>query len=82
MIIFEKIDTERHRRDMNLCKPVSQPDATGFSGAAPDEMETKPSAFFADYSEEHSTPAKSVPIAKLISRIAAQKSAISKDKEA
>ena len=81
MTIFEKIDTQRHRRDINLCKPVSQPDATGFSGIAPNEIEAKPSAFFADYSEEHSTPAKSVPIAKSISRIAAEKPAISKDKE-
>lgn len=81
MSIFEKIDTERHRRDINLCKPVSQPDATGYSGVGPDEMAAKPTAFFADYSEEHSTPAKPGLLAKSISRIAGQKAAISKDKE-
>ena len=81
MTIFERIDTERHRRDINLCKPVSQPDATGFSGVSPDQIEARPSAFFADYSEEHSTPGKPEPIAKSISRIGAQKPAISKDHE-
>lgn len=81
MTISERVDTQRHRRDINLCPPVSQPDATGFSGEAPDEIETIPSAFFADYSEEQSTPPESSPIAKSISRSAAQKPAISKDKE-
>ena len=81
MSIFEKIDTERHRRDINLCKPVSQPDATGFSGVEPGAIEAKPSAFFADYSEEHSVPEKSVPIAKSIGRIAPQKPTISIDKK-
>jgi hypothetical protein len=66
MKIFERIDMQRHRRDINLCKPVSQPDATGFSGAGPDEIEATPSAFFSDHSEENSTPAKSLPIAKSI----------------
>ena len=80
MTIFERIDIQRHRRDINLCKPVSQPDATGFSGVGPDEIEAKRSAFFSDYSEEHSTPAKSVPIAKSISGAAAQKPATSKSK--
>jgi len=79
MTIFERIDRQRHRRDINLCKPVSQPDATGFSGVAPDEIQ--PPSFFADYSEEHSTSEKSAPIAKSIGRVAAQKPAISKDKE-
>ena len=82
MTIFEKIDMQRHRRDINLCKPVSQPDATGFSGVAPDEIETKSSsAFFADYTEEHSSPAKSVPIAKSIGRSGTQMPAMSKEKE-
>lgn len=69
MTIFEKIDTQRHRRDINLCKPVSQPDATGFSGAVPDEIEAKPSVFFSDYSAEHSTPVKSIPIVKSIRKL-------------
>jgi len=60
MSIFEKIDTERHRRDINLCRPISQPDATGFSVAEPDEIKPNPSAFSDDYSREHAIPAKSV----------------------
>ena len=75
MPIFEKIDMERHRRDINLCKPVSQPDATGYSGVEPDENRTIPSPLFADFSEEHSTPATAT-----IAR-APQKPAISRDKE-
>jgi hypothetical protein len=82
MTIFEKINTERHRRDINLCRPVSQPDATGFSGTEPDATDAKPSAFFADCPEEHSAPEKSVPIAKSIAQFAAEKPAQSKDKEA
>jgi len=60
MSIFEKIDTERHRRDINLCRPVSQPDATGFSGAEPEAIELIPSAFIEDYSTEHTIHGKSV----------------------
>jgi len=36
MSIFEKIDTTRHQREIHLCKPLSQPDATGFSEAETD----------------------------------------------
>ena len=81
MSIFERIDRERHRRDINLCKPVSQPDATGFSGVEPDAIEAKPSALFAEYSEEHSVPENSGLIAKSIGRIAPQKPVISQDKK-
>jgi hypothetical protein len=81
MTIVEKTDSQRHRRDINLCKPASVPDATGFSGVAADETEIKPSVFFADSAEENSTPSKSVPISSSIGRITAQKPAISKDKE-
>ena len=44
MSIFEKIDTARHRRDINLCKPQSEPDATGFSWAEPDTGTDPPEA--------------------------------------
>jgi hypothetical protein len=60
MSIFEKIDTQRHRRDINLCKPASLPDATGFSVAEPDAIKSTPSAFFDDYRKEHTIPARSV----------------------
>lgn len=82
MTIFEKIDTHRHRRDLDLCKAVSQPDATGFSGVVPDEAEAKPCAFFADDIEEDSLEAKSAPIAKSTGNTAAQEPTISKDKRA
>jgi len=60
MSIFEKIDTTRHRRDINLCKPVSQPDATGFSVEEPDATKLNPPAFSDDCSGEHTIPGKSV----------------------
>jgi hypothetical protein len=60
MSIIEKSDVERHRRDINLCRPVSQPDATGFSVAEPGAIKPNPSAFSDDYSREHSMPGKSV----------------------
>ena len=50
MSIFEKTDIERHWRDINLCKPVRQPDATGLSGAEPDAIDPNPSAFIEDHS--------------------------------
>ena len=60
MSIFEKMDTERHRRDINLCKPVRRPNATGLSGAEPDAIEPNPSAFIEDYSAERTIPDESV----------------------
>jgi len=79
MSIFEKIDTARHRRDINLCRPVSQPDATGFSVAEPDAI---PMSF--EYSaEEPPIPAKSVtPIANSVRRLNLQGPATSKSTEA
>ena len=60
MSIIEKSDVERHRRDINLCRPVSQPDATGFSVEEQEAIEPNPSAFFDDSSREHAVPGKSV----------------------
>lgn len=82
MSIFEKIDMGRHRRDINLCKPVSQPDATGYSGVEPGAIEVIPSVSFADNSGEDSIPGRPEPIVKPTGRIVAQEPAISKDKEA
>ena len=79
MAIFEKIDRQPDRRDTNLCKPVSQPDATGFSGVSSDETDATPCAFFADDSEEDSLQQNSVPIAGSIGDTAAQKPGISND---
>lgn len=66
MTIFEKIDTARHRKDINLCRPVSQPDATGFSVAEPNAIEPGPSTFSDDYSGEQTVPGKSVTPAGFI----------------
>lgn len=72
MRIFEKIDTARHRRDINLCRPVSQPDATGFSGAEPEAIEPIPPARIEDYSTERPMPDKSAtPILVMGSQAAA-----------
>ena len=60
MGIFEKIDTERHRRDINLCKPVRQQDATGFSAAEPNAVEASPSDLVEDPSGEQALPQKAV----------------------
>ena len=62
MSIFEKVDAEHRRNDIDLCKPVSQSDATGLSGVEPGPIEAKRSAFFADYSEEHSIPGQFAPM--------------------
>jgi len=82
MSIFEKIDTERHRRDINLCKPASQPDATGFSVAEPDVI-PNPSSSFQVPSEESNIPPKTVtPIAHSLRRFNSQTPAVSKRTEA
>jgi hypothetical protein len=60
MKIFEKRDTERHRRDINLCKPLTQPDATGFSGDETQAIEPNPSALVEDYPGEHTCSGDSV----------------------
>jgi hypothetical protein len=77
MSIFEKIDTARHRRDIYLCRPVSQPDATGFSGAEPDAI-PNPSGSLEDSLEEPVIPVKSVtPLANSAHRLNPQKPPVS-----
>ncbi len=60
MKIFEKIDTARHRRDINLCRPVSQPDATGFSVDETETIQPNPSALVEEHTEEHTSSGNSV----------------------
>jgi hypothetical protein len=82
MPIFKKIDTERHRRDIFLCGPVSQPDATGFSVADPDAI-SNPSVSFDDFSQEPTIPAKTVtPIANSVRRLNPQRPLVFKSTEA
>jgi hypothetical protein len=62
MTIIEKRDVKnhlslRHSRDIHLCEPLSQPDATGYSLAEADAARANPSAFADDYSAEHTTAA-------------------------
>lgn len=45
----------RFRTKIHLCEPVSQPDATGFSGADPDAIAANPSGFSEDFVREHSS---------------------------
>jgi len=57
MSIIEKKDKEshlsqRHRRDIFLCEPLSQPDATGYSVVLPDAAGTNPPRFADDYAAE------------------------------
>jgi len=60
MTIFEKIDTVRHRRDINLCKPVSQPSTAEVSPAEPGASKPKPATFLKHSTTESAIPANSV----------------------
>ena len=60
MTIFEKIDTERHRRDINLCKPVIQPSTVEVFPAEPDASKPKTPAFLKHSTTESAIPANSV----------------------
>jgi hypothetical protein len=62
VIITEKRDVKkhlssRHYRDIYLCEPVSQPDATGYSVAEAEAITANPPAFADDYSAEHTIDA-------------------------
>jgi len=59
MPIFPKIDRERHRKDIFLCSPVSQPDATGFSGTE-SEGTANDSESFEGSLQGRTIPAKAV----------------------
>ena len=66
MSVIRKIDVERRRKEINLCGPVGQPAETSFSVAVPVSPDTNVSAFFEDYSGEHSIPGKSAMPTKLM----------------
>lgn len=60
MSLTMKSDVKNHlslhfRTKIHLCEPVSQPDATGFSGADPDAIAANPSGFGEDFVREHSS---------------------------
>lgn len=53
----------RFRTKIHLCQPGSQPDATGYSVAEPDAIETNPSNFSEDFVAEHSSSGAAVAAA-------------------
>lgn len=67
MSILEKIVIGRHHRDINLSRASELARCNRLFRAESEAIEAKPPAFFADYSDEHSTPGNPVPIAKSIS---------------
>jgi hypothetical protein len=68
MSLIKKSDVKNHlspryRTKIHLCRPLSQPDATGYSVAEPDAIKTNPSDFTTDFVAEHSSSATSpVPV--------------------
>ena len=56
----------RFRTTIHLCEPVSQPDATGFSGAEPAAVAANPPNFANDFVGEHSSAGEAgVPVSSL-----------------
>lgn len=84
MSIIEKKDVKnhlslRHSKDIYLCEPLSQPDATGYSVVEPDAVRANPSAFADDYSAEHTIAAiPATPSANLADPMDTQAPEISK----
>jgi hypothetical protein len=69
----------RDSTKIHLCEPVSQPDATGFSGAESEAINTNPSVFAKDFVAEHSSSGTAVAQGnRLISSFGSQAPAISK----
>ena len=69
----------RDSTKIHLCEPVSQPDATGFSGAEPETIEANPSGFPEDFVAEHSSSGSAVAQDNsLISSFGSQAQAASK----
>ena len=65
MSLVKKSDVKNHllspyRTQIHLCKPESQPDATGFSGAESDTIKADPSTFSEDFVAEHSSSGAAV----------------------
>lgn len=60
MSLIKKSDVKnhlspRHRTQIHLCQPESQPDATGFSGADSGAIKVDQSVFAEDFIAEHSS---------------------------
>ena len=84
MSIVKKSDVKnhlsaRHRTQIHLCQPESQPDATGFSAAESGAAESGPSIFTEDFLAEHSSSRKPVaPASRAAGAAASQASAAAK----
>lgn len=64
MSLIKKSDVKnhlsaRHQNRIHIA-PVSQPDATGFSGANPEAIEADRSVFNRDFTGDHTTSGKSL----------------------
>jgi hypothetical protein len=71
MSLIKKSDVKNHlspryRTKIHLCRPASQPDATGYSVAEPDAIKANPSDFAEDFVVEHSSSATSPAPADLV----------------
>ncbi|HEV2487028.1 MAG TPA: hypothetical protein VGT08_15980 [Terracidiphilus sp.] len=65
MTLIKKRDVKRHfaarrRARTHPFIPASQPDATGFSGPAPDAIPLNPAGFVKDFLGDHSVPVEPI----------------------
>jgi hypothetical protein len=65
MSLIKKSDVKNHMRPpfltkIHLCRPESQPDATGYSVPEPGTTNANRSGFSADFVGEHSSPGASL----------------------
>jgi hypothetical protein len=65
MSLIKKSDVKNHlspryRTKILLCRPLSQPDATGYSVAEPAGIKANPSDFATDFVAEHSSSGTSL----------------------
>lgn len=73
----------RYRREIHLCQPASQPDATGFSVAEPGAIKSDPSDFAKDFLAEHSSSGTALaPTDHLTGSIRPQAPTVSKSAQA
>jgi hypothetical protein len=88
MSLVKRSDVKDHLsvRDstkIHLCEPVSQPDATGFSGVEADASLANPSDFAKDFVAEHSSSGTAAAQGnRLISSFGSQEPAKSKSVQA
>jgi len=87
MILIQQTDVKnvslRHRTEIYLSEPLTQPDATGFSAAEPKAIKAAWSNFANDFLAEHSASGATVaPPKPLPDSISSQPPAVSKSARA